>query len=63
MARKDKERRPSREYVALKAARETAAKNTRATIQRITRIFWSRHRHRRMRAPSSIADLAVMLNP
>jgi hypothetical protein len=38
MARKEQDRRPSRDYVALKVAREIAAKNARATKERIARL-------------------------
>ena len=53
MARKDKERRSSRDYVALKAARETAAKNTRATLQRIARVLKRSERRNEEQAASS----------
>jgi hypothetical protein len=52
MARKDEERGSSRDYEALKAARETAAKNTRATMQRIGRIL-NRSERRNEEAPAS----------
>jgi hypothetical protein len=60
MARKDEERHSSREYAALKAAREMAAKNTRATMQRVARVL-NRSERRKEEAPdsSSAATAAV----
>lgn len=58
MARKDEERRSSREYVALKAAREMAAKNTRVTIQRVTRVLRAERQSEQARASSSTAGAA-----
>jgi hypothetical protein len=55
MARKDEDRPSSREYVALKAAREMASKSTRATIQRVTRVLRSERRKDETHDSSSTA--------
>lgn len=56
MARKNEERRISRDYEALRIARETAAKNARATRQRIARVLnRSEQRDEEARASSSTA--------
>jgi ferritin-like metal-binding protein YciE len=59
MARKDEEQPSSRDYVALKAARETAVKNTRATMQRIGRVLNRSERRKDDEAATSSAAAAA----
>jgi hypothetical protein len=58
MARKEQDRRSSRDYVALKVAREIAAKNARATKERIARLHEPERRSSAARGSSSAAAAA-----
>jgi hypothetical protein len=58
MLRKGEERQFSRDYVALKVARETAAKNARETKERIARAL-NRPEPRNEEAPSASTNVAV----
>jgi hypothetical protein len=58
MVRKDEERQFSRDYVALKAARETAARNARATKERVARAL-DRQERRNEGTPSVSTNTAA----
>jgi hypothetical protein len=59
MADKNEDRRSSRDYEALKVARETAAKNARAKRQRIEQLHARRSERQSNAAPTSASAAAA----